>query len=114
MKTQLSSMYHKIGNAMNDPQVFAVTAAIALTAFSLYAPETFALNSADQVKELETLTQEVGKITKVACYVIGTASAGIGTLWAVAAQSLKVGVSSAAVTLLAFKSPAFFAQSMII
>ena len=79
---------------------------------TLFAPEIFALSNEDQVAELVPLTAEVSKLSKNACYIIGSASAAIGTLWSVAAQNLKIFAASAAITILAFKAPSFFSIAM--
>lgn len=81
---------------------------------ALFAPEIFALSHEDQVAELVPLTAEVSKLSKNACYIIGSASAAIGTLWSVAAQNLKIFAASAAITILAFKAPSFFTTAMLI
>lgn len=113
-RNRQEKIYNKIIKPLFNPNLASVLLPLTITALAIYTPETFALNSSDQIAELKPLTEEVGKLTKVACYIIGTASAGIGTLWSVAAQSLKVAAGSGAVTILAFKAPVFFAQSMII
>ncbi len=81
---------------------------------ALFAPEIFALSQEDRVAELAPLTSEVSKLSKNACYIIGSASAAIGTLWSVAAQNLKIFAASAAITILAFKAPGFFTTAMLI
>ena len=82
--------------------------------FYFYTGETFALNEADKVAEIATLTTDVTKIAKNGCYITGCASALIGSVWAVAQQSLKVFGVAAGVTLLAFKAPSFFTSAMLI
>jgi len=79
-----------------------------------YANELFALQETDKVAEIAVLTQDVTKIVKNGCYITGCASALIGSVWAVAQQSLKVFGSAAGVTLLAFKAPSFFTSAMLI
>jgi len=81
---------------------------------SLFAGESFALNAQDQVAEINELTAHVTKLAKNGCYITGTASALIGSIFAVAQQSLKIFGVAAAVTLLAFKAPAFFTSAMLI
>ena len=79
-----------------------------------YANELFALQEGDKVAEIAVLTQDVTKIVKNGCYITGCASALIGSIWAVAQQSLKMFGATAGVTLLAFKAPTFFTSAMLI
>ena len=79
-----------------------------------YANELFALQESDKVAEIAALTADVTKIVKNGCYITGCASALIGSVWAVAQQSLKVFGAAAGVTLLAFKAPTFFTSAMLI
>ncbi len=73
-----------------------------------------ALDAGDTVKELETLTKETQKIVKNGCYIAGSASALVGTIWAVASQNLKVAASSAAITVIALKAASFFSGTLLI
>ena len=79
----------------------------------LYLNEASALDQADRVAEIATLTTDVTKIAKNGCYITGCASALIGSVWAVAQQSLKVFGVAAGVTLLAFKAPSFFTSALL-
>lgn len=110
----LAALKHKVAILHPYRQAIPAVGVIAIASLSLFAPEVFALNSSDQVEELQTLTHEVSKISKNACWILGTASAAVGTLWTIAAQNLKVFAGTAAVTLLAFKAPAFFTSAMVI
>jgi len=76
--------------------------------------ESFAFEIEDEVTELAELTEHVSKMAKNGCYIAGCASALIGAIFAVAQQSLKIFGVTAAVTLLAFKAPAFFTASILI
>jgi len=89
---------------------------ITLGAFVLYfySPDSFALAETDKVAEINELTLHVTKLAKNGCYITGCASALIGSIFAVAQQSLKIFGVASAVTLLAFKAPAFFTSAMLI
>ncbi len=90
-------------------------AAMPITIFlCLVAGESIALAEGDRVAEINELTTHVAKLAKNGCYITGTASALIGSIFAVAQQSLKIFGVAAAVTLLAFKAPAFFTSAMLI
>ena len=82
--------------------------------FYFYMGEALALQEGDRVAEIASLTTDVTKIAKNGCYITGCASALIGSVWAVAQQSLKVFGVAAGVTLLAFKAPSFFTSAMLI
>ncbi len=73
-----------------------------------------ALADTDRVAELKTLTTETQKIVKNGCYIAGSASALVGTIWAVASQNLKVAASSAAITVVALKAASFFSGTLLI
>lgn len=81
---------------------------------TLYGPESFALNDADRLAELTTLTTEVGKLTKTGCYIAGGVSSLVGLAWSIAAQNLKILAASAVITVFAFKAPALFTSTMLI
>ena len=89
---------------------------ITLGAFALYcySGDSFALAETDKVAEINELTLHVTKLVKNGCYITGCASALIGSIFAVAQQSLKIFGVASAVTLLAFKAPAFFTSAMLI
>lgn len=72
------------------------------------------LAPADKVKELATLTTEVEKIVKNGCFIAGCASALVGTVYAVASQSIKIAVSSGVICLIAFRAHSFFSGSLVI
>jgi hypothetical protein len=80
----------------------------------LVVGQSVALGAQDQVAEIAELTTQVTKIAKNGCHIAGCASALIGSVFAVAQQSLKIFGVTAAVTLLAFKAPAFFTSAMLI
>ena len=90
--------------------VFAISA----VGIYLMSDQNFALEEGDKVRELAVLTTETSKIVKNGCYLTGSASALVGSIWAVAAQNLKVAITAAAVTLVAFKAPAFFSGTLCI
>ena len=92
------------------PLIFAISA----VGIYLCSGQSFALEEGDKVKELAVLTTETSKIVKNGCYLTGSASALIGSIWSVAAQNLKVAITAAAVTLVAFKAPAFFSGTLLI
>lgn len=93
---------------------WSILVTLTVFGFYLYGENVFALQEADKVAEIATLTADVTKIAKNGCYITGCASALIGSVWAVAQQSLKVFGVAAGVTLLAFKSPTFFTSAMLI
>jgi hypothetical protein len=113
MFKQLSDKFCHIGcNWKYNLSKFAL--AFSFIIFYFYVGETFALQESDKVAEIATLTNDVTKLAKNGCYITGCASALIGSVWAVAQQSLKVFGVAAAVTLLSFKAPSFFTSSMLI
>jgi uncharacterized membrane protein len=107
---------HKNDDSFCDhyPFLFSVAAISIAISLCLVAGESAALAQGDQVAEINELTTHVTKLAKNGCYITGTASALIGSIFAVAQQSLKIFGVAAAVTLLAFKAPAFFTSAMLI
>ncbi len=87
---------------------------LALFALTLVADSSLAWDEAQGVEELKVLTKETSKIVKNGCYIAGSASALVGSIWAVASQSLKVAASSAAVTIVSLKAATFFATALLI
>jgi len=94
--------------------LFSIAAMPVAIFLCLMAGESAALAETDKVAEINELTTHVAKLAKNGCYITGTASALIGSIFAVAQQSLKIFGVAAAVTLLAFKAPAFFTSAMLI
>jgi len=97
-----------------NSQMISVLFAISSLGLYFYSGQSFGLEESDKVRELAVLTTETSKIVKNGCYLTGSVSALVGSIWAVSAQSIKVGVAAIAVTLLAFKSPAFFSGTLLI
>ncbi len=105
--------HSKLSFHQNLP-LFSFVMTTAAMGLFLFAGESSALAQGDQVAEINELTTHVTKLAKNGCYITGTASALIGSIFAVAQQSLKIFGVAAAVTLLAFKAPAFFTSAMLI
>lgn len=102
-------------NALYRPSaLFWLLTTLGAMSLFLFAGESAALAEGDRVAEINELTTHVAKLAKNGCYITGTASALIGSIFAVAQQSLKIFGVAAAVTLLAFKAPAFFTSAMLI
>jgi hypothetical protein len=110
----LKKIPHKMLTLYNNVPITSLF--ITLGAFTLYfySPDSFALAETDKVAEINELTLHVTKLAKNGCYITGCASALIGSIFAVAQQSLKIFGVASAVTLLAFKAPAFFTSAMLI
>lgn len=103
-----------INTLYKSPALFWLLTTLSTMSLFLFAGESAALAQGDQVAEISELTTHVTKLAKNGCYITGTASALIGSIFAVAQQSLKIFGVAAAVTLLAFKAPAFFTSAMLI
>lgn len=98
-----------------DPRLRALMFSALVLVLYVLSFECFAaLEAGDTVKELETLTKETQKMVKNGCYIAGSASALVGTIWAVASQNLKVAASSAAITVIALKAASFFSGTLVI
>ncbi len=89
-------------------------AVLAVLALTLVADPSLAWDESQGVAELKVLTKETSKIVKNGCYIAGSASALVGTIWSVASQSLKVAASSAAITIISLKAASFFATTLLI
>ena len=99
---------------LNPSQKMFLATGLCLIALCVYSDCSVALAESDKVAELAGLTAETSKIVKNGCYIAGSASALVGSIWAVASQSLKVAASSAAVTIIALKAATFFSGTLLI
>ena len=109
----ICSWQENFKNKLNAQKMSALFA-ISVLGLYLYSGQSFGLEESDKVRELAALTTETSKIVKNGCYITGSVSALVGSIWAVAAQNIKVAVTAAAVTLVDFKAPAFFSGTLLI